>query len=309
MSNNHFLGAIYGTLLFIAHAGHTQPQESNVDADTLLEASYDAESFSWEPLLNGVSRFDFKIPTAAFKNAQRYGDTNALYYMSEISNDGFRIRSKEKITFELSYDPGSTHLQLSYPYSSSISLYARSGFNSVENNHYFGASYRLSNADGKGLSYTTISTDLSTFRLAFDRFMLSENDTIETFYGTGLTSENQLSGDISVGRRWFNFFGSQDMLIQGKLEKNLSTLFTGLGLNYQRAELNYGLQFEKAQNRSTTEFVVKASISFNDKKHMKMVITTSQFPAQNRFITPNTVNLRDFRRSNLHEIWRDKFTY
>lgn len=308
MSGNRIFGAVYGTLLIVAQAGHTQSQESNIDTARWPEVSYSTNSFSWEPQRDGVSRFDFKIPNAAFKNAQRYGDTNALYYMSEISDGGFRIRSKEKFTLELSFDPETTHLQLSYPYSSNISLYTRSGLNSAENNYYIGASYRFPNADGKGLSYTTISTDLSTLRLTFDRFILSENDTHETFYHIGLTSDPDVSGDFSVGRRWFDFFKAQDVLLEGTLEKTSSKLFAGLELNYKKVDLSYGFQFGKTQGRSTTEFVVAASILITDNERMKMLVNTTQIPVRNQGIFIRNDILHGLRKSNLPTLWREKFT-
>lgn len=309
MSSNRLFGAVYGTLLIVAQAGLTQSQESNIDTERRLEVSYSANSFSWEPLLDGVSRFDFKIPTAAFKNAQRYGDTNALYYMSEISDDGFRIRSREKFALELSFDPETPYLQLSFPYSSNISLYTKSGLNSAKNSHYIGASYRFPNANGKGLSYTTLSTDLSTLRLEFDRSILSENDTYETFYRIGLTSDSDVSGDFSVGRRWFDFFESQDVLFESTLEKTSSKLFAGLELNYKKVDFSYGFQFQKTQGRPKTEFVVAASILITDKERVKMIVSTTQIPVRNQGVIIRNDILHGFRKSNLPTLWREKFTY
>jgi hypothetical protein len=219
---------------------------------------------AWKPSLGGLSRNEFRLPARGIADAVKYGDTSALYYLTDKRDTGLNLGQREDASLQIQL--GSEISSVSY----TVPISAATDFTLVGE---VGAQARL----GVNLSYKFVGPKLNlnviTASLMEDKIStriegvkLSPGEQGENFWSI----DTQSDGRHAIGRRWFGVardfdtaltlgYADARAYLQGavEFENNLGGNFFGIRATEQgSAEILFGIsmKFEKsgrAFNRST----------------------------------------------------------
>jgi hypothetical protein len=216
------LFCVFATLAGCAAADvSTRP---NLNLSDLSSSAYDRVT-AWKPSLGGLSRNVFRLPTRGIADAVKYGDTSALYYLTDIQDTGLNLGQREGASLQIQL--GSEISSVNY----TVPISAATDFALVGE---FGAQARL----GVNLSYKFVGPKLNlnviTASLTEDKIStriegvrLTPDEQGENFWSV----DSQSGGGYSIGRRWFG------------VEHDLATAIT-LGYSDARAYLQGAVEFE-----------------------------------------------------------------
>jgi len=254
------LFCVFATLAGCASADiMTRPKLNLSD----LSSGADHRVTVWKPNLVGLSRNEFRLPARGIADAIKYGDTSALYYLSDKRDTGLSLGQREGASLQIQL--GSEISSVNY----TVPISAATDFALVGE---FGAQARL----GVNLSYKFVGPKLNlnviTASLTEDKIStriegvrLTPDEQGENFWSV----DSQSGGGYSIGRRWFGVVRDFDTALtlgyadaraylQGavEFENNLGGNFLGIrAAEKGSAEILFGIsmKFEKsgrALNRS-----------------------------------------------------------
>lgn len=229
-----------------------------------LSSGADHRVTVWKPKLAGLSRNEFRLPARGIADAIKYGDTSALYYLTDKRDTGLNLGQREDASLQIQL--GSEISSVSY----TVPISAATDFKFVGE---VGAQARL----GVNLSYKFVGPKLNlnviTASLIEDKIYtridgvkLSPGEQSENFWSI----DNQSDGRHAIGRRWFGVardfdtaltlgYADARAYLQGavEFENNLGGNFLGIRATEKgSAEILFGIsmkfeKFGRAFNRST----------------------------------------------------------
>lgn len=224
-----------------------------------LSSGADHRVTVWKPNLVGLSRNEFRLPARGIADAVKYGDTSALYYLTDIKDTGLNLGHREGASLQIQLGSEISSVNYTAPIS------AATDFALVGE---FGAQARL----GVNLSYKFVGPKLNlnviTASLMEDKIStriegvkLSPGEQGENFWSI----DTQSDGRYAIGRRWFGVehdldtsltlgYSDAQAYLQGavEFENNLGGNFLGIRAGEKGpAEILFGIRMKFEQSSRT----------------------------------------------------------
>lgn len=238
-----FAGALFAIMI----QAKTYAAELILSDDATIEGT-----LLWQPVSEGLTRYQLSLPQRGISDAIKYQDTSALYYLSQRSDAGFQLAARQDDRIDLLFT--SDHTSATYIQSLTPALAYHLGINfytdSRRNEALIGASWRTVTGHTR-LDQITTALHGREIIFSWARSELSNNERAERLY---FISNN--AGDLQAfyGVRWFDLFNSTDLLSEVGIDDDALVI---------------GVQFERGLG-SANGFIGAVSNLDSDDIHLTM---------------------------------------
>ena len=175
------------------------------------------EAIIWRPAVDGLTRYQLRLPRSGVRDALKYQDSSALFYMSQTSDLGLQLVRDPAGEIRVSVAPEHSSAKYTRSLTDQFSYHLGVEVSSGTARPSLGASWR--NVTGHTqLDQTTATLTGSRVDVTWTRTELSSADHLERLY-----SVSSHAGDFKArfATRWFDFFQSTDMLAEVGVEYQL----------------------------------------------------------------------------------------
>ena len=252
------------------------------------------EAIIWRPAVGGLTRYQLRLPRSGVRDALKYQDNSALFYMSQTSDLGLQLVRDQIGEINVSLVP--EHSRAKYTHTQSLthqlSFHLGVEVDSKTAGPALGASWR--NVTGHTqLDQTTAALTGNRVNVSWTRTKLSSADHLERLYS--VSSE---AGDFKArfGTRWFDFFQSTDMLAEAGVDDGAFVIGAQLERGIGSATVFLGA----VSNLSSGNTDFSLGVEYHLGKHATVDATT-----QTGLISHAVQSLKSLRRAALPSHWRE----
>ena len=250
------------------------------------------EAIIWRPTVDGLTRYQFRLPRSGVRDALKYQDSSALFYMSKTSDLGLQLVREQTGEIHFSVAPEHSSAKYTRSLTHELSYHLGVEFSSETARLSLGASWR--NVTGHTqLDQTTATRTGNVVNVSWTRTKLSSADHLERLYS--VSSE---AGDFKArfGTRWFDFFQSADMLAEVGVDGDAFVI----GAQIEREIGSSAVFFGAGSNLSSGNTDFSLGVEYHFGKHTKVGATT-----QTGLISREVQSLKSLRRAALPSHWRN----
>jgi hypothetical protein len=160
------------------------------------------EAIIWRPAVDGLTRYQLRLPRSGVRDALKYQDSSALFYMSKTSDLGLQLLREQAGEIHVSVAPEHSSAKYIRSLTHELSYHLGVEFSSETARLSLGASWRKVTGHTQ-LDQTTATRTGNRVNVSWTRTKLSSADHLERLYS--VSSE---AGDFKArfGTRWFDFF-------------------------------------------------------------------------------------------------------
>ena len=201
----------------------------------------DAIHVEWRPSVDGMSRFQAKIPQSGIEDALKYRDTNSLFYTTQWLDEGILITERANARFHLNLDAENSVFTYARPLTKNMSSVLGYRENAKSSGATLGIKYRFVSGL-RSLSEVSAEVRQQDLRITYAKTHLNTVESFET--SASLSSASQRFGrpSLQIGRRWFDVWGDTNFtvsafldgrtaLVYSAIEKPMGLMKMSLGLN------------------------------------------------------------------------------
>ena len=159
-------------------------------------------SVSWTPSFNGMQRFDYLLPLEGIDAAQKYDDTNALFYLAKIRDAGLRLAQKQRRAFHVEYAPNYYSIGMDIPIDpqNNVEMVVQQRDEKPLLKLNYGYRYV---SDWMTLSDLKTSLQHNNASLEWSRLKLNSSERFETLSSLKLNSNFDQDSYLAFGMRYF----------------------------------------------------------------------------------------------------------
>ena len=251
------------------------------------------EAIIWRPAVDGLTRYQLRLPRSGVRDALKYQDSSALFYMSQTSDLGLQLVRDQIGEINVSLVP--EHSRARYTHTQSLthqlSFHLGVEVDSETAGPALGVSWR-NVTNHIQLDQTTAALTGNRVNVSWTRTKLSSADHLERLY-----SVSSHAGDFqaSFGTRWFDFFQSTDMLAEVGFDDDAFVIGAQLERGIGSAAVFLGAVSNLSSG--TTDFSL--GVEYQLGKHATVGATT-----QTGLISHAVHSLKSLRRAALPSHWR-----
>ena len=252
------------------------------------------EAIIWRPAIDGLARYQLRLPRSGLRDALKYQDSSALFYMSQTSDLGLQLVRDQIGEMNISLVP--EHSRMKYTHTQSLthqlSFHLGVEVDSETAGPALGVSWR-NVTNHIQLDQTTAALTGNRVNVSWTRTKLASADHLERLY-----SVSSHAGDFqaSFGTRWFDFFQSTDMLAEVGFDDDAFVIGAQLERGIGSAAVFLGAVSNLSSG--TTDFSL--GVEYQLGKHAKVGATT-----QTGLISHEAQSLKWLRRTALPSHWRE----
>ena len=250
------------------------------------------EAFIWRPAVDGLTRYQLHLPRSGVRDALKYQDSSALFYMSQTSDLGLQLVREQTGEIHFSVAPEHSSAKYTRSLTHELSYHLGVEFSSETARLSLGASWR--NVTGHTqLDQTTATRTGNTVNVSWTRTKLSSADHLERLYS--VSSE---AGDFKArfGTRWFDFFQSADMLAEVGVDGDAFVIGAQIEREIGSAEVFFGAVSNLASGNTDFSFGVEYQLG----KQTQVSAAT-----RSGLISREVQSLKSLRRAALPRHWRE----
>ena len=252
------------------------------------------EAIIWRPAVDGLTRYQLRLPRSGVRDALKYQDSSALFYMSQTSDLGLQLVRDQIGEINVSLVP--EHSRAKYTHTQSLthqlSFHLGVEVDSETAGPALGVSWR-NVTNHIQLDQTTAALTGNRLNVSWTRTKLSSADHLERLY-----SVSSHAGDFkaSFGTRWFDFFQSTDMLAEVGVDDDAFVI----GAQLERGIGSAAVFLGAVSNLSSGNTDFSLGVEYQLGKHTKVDATT-----QTGLISHAVQSLKSLRRAALPSHWRE----
>jgi len=252
------------------------------------------EAIIWRPAIDGLMRYQLRLPRSGVRDALKYQDSSALFYMSQTSDLGLQLVRDQIGEMNISLVPEHSRMKFTHTQSLTHQLSFHLGVevDSETAGPAFGVSWR-NVTNHIQLDQSTAALTGNRVKVTWTRTKLSSTDHLERLY-----SVSSHAGDFkaSFGTRWFDFFQSTDMLAEVGFDDDAFVIGAQLERGIGSAAVFLGAVSNLSSG--TTDFSL--GVEYQLGKHATVGATT-----QTGLISHEAQSLKWLRRAALPSHWRE----
>lgn len=275
--------------------GVTETKDLNLTRlSSAIAVSDPSYTVKWTPEAGGLKRFELDLPKQGILDALRYRDASALFYLSNLSDNGIAsaatpaglITIVDNETSSLTYrTPINNDLDFSLGFELKDQIEPQAGL-----------SYKLtSNSSRFGLLKIGLTGKDPIFQ--YSSVWLSENERSETF--AHFTSGPQQT--LSFGRRWFELYSGIDAMLGIKSQNSRQSFESFMETRSKIGQLYFGAGLDQASGK------LEARVG------LRLFVDPAMIKGQNSnfdFYSPqDTPSLKGLRRSALSGAWSEATSF
>ena len=250
------------------------------------------EAIIWRPAVDGLTRYQLRLPRSGVRDALKYQDSSALFYMSQTSDLGLQLVRDQAGEIRVSVAPEHSSAKYTRSLTDQFSYHLGVEVSSGTARPSLGASWR--NVTGHTqLDQTTATLTGSRVDVTWTRTELSSADHLERLY-----SVSSHAGDFKArfGTRWFDFFQSADILAEVGVDGDAFVI----GAQIEREIGSAAVFFGAVSNLASGNTDFSLGVEYYFRKHTKVGATT-----QTGLISREVQSLKSLRRAALPSHWRN----
>ena len=275
------------------------------EVETAALRSEDQNRFIVTPESSTFQRFSFEIPQKGYSDALKYQDATALFYSTNIINNGLSFNKHVQTAFNLA--PNSLGLHLGLPISEDSKFHI--GYTQKT------AQAQITNGLEIGLEYITNQSRIIRVQLGTNNL----NHTNLFFRSTGLASDettqhsywghtNLNRNDLACGYeiRFFEVADEFDMLLAASIDGNKIKFSPAIEIQSEQKTFQFGFEFD--QEKTSAQVYISLAFAFREKSTQPYLISLASESNQ-RDAWSNAPNLNETRRSYLQTLWRSNIGF
>ena len=255
------------------------------------------------PKIKGKSRYSFSIPKDAYYIAKKHADTSALFYLSEINDNGLKFQTNKSKNIDIVISENNSNLILSQSILSNINAGL---FLKNKEKIYFGVNLNKDVIISKNaLGNFGIEQVKDEHAVLNAKFVNLSNNQNSEFYGN-INHEfksNQLN--VGIGNTWFDIANQFDFTLgiheqDKKVESEVYATFGDENIKFK-----VGLDQIKNSSNMNMFFNLKFENTLNKENFGTNIITSSK----DNIFGLKKLSLKSFRKKNLDKLWKKYMNY
>ena len=250
------------------------------------------EAIIWRPAVDGLTRYQLRLPRSGVRDALKYQDSSALFYMSQTSDLGLQLVRDQAGDIRVSVAPEHYWAKYTRSLTDQLSYHLGVEVSSETARPSLGASWRNVTSNTQ-LDQTTATLTGSRVDVTWTRTKLSSADHLERLY-----SVSSYAGDFKArfATRWFDFFQSTDMLAEVGVDDDAFVI----GAQLERGTGSAAVFLGAISNLSSGNTDFSFGVEYQLGKHTQVSATT-----QSGLISREVQSLKSLRRAALPRHWRE----
>ena len=261
--------------------GNLSPTIDNEKDDTIL----------WQPIVDGLSRYQLKLPLSAVKNSLKYNDTAALFYMSQRNDVGVQLQQKPAGKLRATITSDNFGITFTQHHTPSFAFRFGIENDTISTQPTFGSTWR--NITGHlRLDSITANFQRDQLYLSWMRTELADDEKSETLYGVSIAN-NEVQAQL--GTRWFDLFPNSDFVGEIGYESEQLLFAAQLEHNFGLSDWSIGATV----NSTTRQASIIFGIKFDVGKKAEVFTSTPKI-----LQSSENNSLKALRRSSLSSLWR-----
>ena len=260
-----------------------------------------ANVYTWRPTSGGLARFEFLFPETALHQSIKYNDTNALFYMSKLNDEGISPDANRQLKVKIAYGNLRSQLEASFPVSHTTDLNLGLSYLENEIDPYVGVKHSYYN---ETLSISSISAAIENDSLSvnLETFTLSELNNFEYFYGLNLSYDTSSNISAYAGLRKFDFMNTFDL--SGEVLVAQQSQDLRLKLQMPQDKYDPYISCWNIFHATGPNCGLGVSISLNPK--LQIIAENNQPSASSAYYNKarKHITLKAMRQRSLSNIWR-----
>jgi len=185
-------------------------------AELFLGDTTPSDTLIWQPSLNGLMRYQLQLPESGIKDAQKYKDTSALFYLSQKNDLGLQLVEEQEGHLNFTLTPDEAKAIYTQPLTPALSYHLGLTVDAERNKAQLGASWRTVTGHTQ-LDEITATLEESDVSLSWARSELSNDEHSERLYSISSNSGNL---QARFGARWFDLFQGTDVLSEVGVDRD-----------------------------------------------------------------------------------------
>ena len=257
---------------------------------TLKTSAFQGQEITWQPNIQGMSRYIGAIPTSRINDALRYQDTNALFYSTRFTDLGVELSSNALSSFDFSF--GKSHNEVRYSQALNEEFSVTLGFVDAEERAQalLGGEYKFVQ---QPRAVSAIAIKLTGFNLetSWRKVQLHSSERFETLWHVGAATQGDaFSG--SIGRRWFDILPSAHLA--SSIYATPETIHLATQVEHDNKYLGLTVDPSKTEN---------IRLYFGLTYNFENTQATFTFGNSQKLLQSS---LGGLRKANLPNLWRDQ---
>ena len=272
------------------HANITHAEAPS--AEIFLSDATSEDRLIWQPALNGLTRYQLQLPQSGIKDAQKYKDTSALFYLSQKSDLGLQLVQEQEGHLNFTLTPDEAKAIYTQPLTPALSYHLGLTVDAERNKAQLGASWRTVTGHTQ-LDEITATLEESDVSLSWARSDLSDDEHSERLY-----SISSNSGDLQArfGTRWFDLFQRTDLLSEVGVDRDALVI----GAQLERGLGSANGFIGAISNLSTGNMDLTLGLKYVLGQTAEINTTTNT-----GLVSQNIQSLKSLRRAALPSHWRN----
>ena len=287
---SNVIRTVIGLTLSIAPAlADDVVHKNDLILSTLKTSALQSQEITWQPNIQGMSRYIGAIPTSGINDALRYQDTNALFYSTRFTDLGVELSSDALGSFDFSF--GTSHNEVRYSQALNEELSVTLGFVDADERvqALLGGQYKFVQQP-RAVSAIAIKLTGLNLETSWRKVQLHSSERFETLWQVGAATQGDaFSG--SIGRRWF------DILPSAHLASSIYATPEKIHLAAQIEHDNKYLGLTFDPNKTET-----VQLYFGLTYNFENTQTSFTFGNSKKLLQSS---LGGLRKANLPNLWRD----
>jgi hypothetical protein len=255
------------------------------------------------PVVFGKSRYGFSIPKTAYDFSKKYSDTSDLYYLSEKEENNLHLHPSKTKNIDIMLTKQNYKLK----FKQDLYQKVNAGFflqNTKDNP--FGI---MLDKDfvifKKNLGNVGINQSKGKYPTFQAKVVSLSNDENSEIYANFDYEINDNEYSFYISHKSFNVFDKFDFTLG--LQETDKKLSTNISFSVRDQNMRFNAGFEQLEDiRKSKFFLTLDFFKFNEKKDISTKITLN---SQSKFREENMLSLRDLRKQNLDNLWRESMNF
>ena len=261
-------------------------------AELFLGDTTPSDTLIWQPSLNGLTRYQLQLPQSGIKDAQKYKDTSALFYLSQKSDLGLQLVEEQEGHLNFTLTPEDAKAIYTRSLTPALSYHLGLEVEGDGSGTHLGATWRTATGHTQLDKIMATLEDSDVF-LSWARSDLSNDERSERLYSIASNSGNL---QARFGARWFDLFQGTDVLSEVGVDRD--ALVIGAQLERGLGSANGFIGAMSNLSTGNVDLTLGVQYALGQKAEINTTTNTS-------LASQNIQSLKSLRRAALPSHWRN----
>lgn len=249
------------------------------------------DAILWRPVVDGISRYQLRLPESSVEDAIKFEDTSALFYMSQKNDPGLQLVRQHTGNVNITITPDHTITTYTHSLTPALSYYVGAQVETENIRQLFGASWRTITGYTQ-LDQLNAGFDRNVVNFSWTRSELSSDEHSERLYSISSDAGNL---QASYGKRWFDLFRRTDVLAEIGIDEASLVIGTQLEHNLGSAVGFVGAVGNLSSGK--TNLIMGMRYALRERTEIKATTNTE-------LASDNVQSLKSLRGAALPSHWR-----